>query len=328
MKFISLTITVILTFLTFQTFAEESRSIKFSATLEEEFGYVSAEDNKISDFALATAELGSDIFISPNIVGKMVFIYEQGKNDDMIVIDEGTISINTPIKMPSLSFSLGYLTLPFGEFNSHFVSDPYSLEINETKRVALLASANLHEALDLSLVVYNGKIKAIEDSDHINDFVSRLAFNLPENENLSLTFGGSFISNMAEVDGLIETIQTDILLEKSIGLGSFASIEAFGGFLEFEFTTALKNIKLKNSGELKPQTFNIELGYYIPNTPVMLAGKFEKFSEKDGESISRFGGLISYEIFKDNSSFSLEFLRTDSDGSTENSITGQLAISF
>ncbi len=328
MKFISLIITATLIFIVFQDFSKGDEVIKFSGTLEEEFGYISNEDNKTSDFALATAQLGADVSLGSNILGKIALIYEQGKNDDTVVIDEGTISIKTPIKIPSLSFSIGYLTLPFGEFNSNFVSDPYSLEIGETKRVALLTSANLFEAIDLSLAIYKGKIKTVEDSDHVNDFASRLAFNLPENENLSLAIGGSLISNMPDVDGLVEITQTDILLEKSIGLGSFAHLEAFNAFLEFEFITALKDIELKNNGKLKPQIFNIELGYSIPNIPITLAGKFERFSEKEGESVNRFGGLLSFDILKDSSSFSLEFLRTDNDGSIENSIVGQIAINF
>lgn len=328
MKYTLMTTIATLLFLSFQVFAEENEVIKFSGILEEEFGYISAEDDKTSNFALATAELGADISVNSNVTGKLVFIYEQGKNGDLIVIDEGTISMKLPIEKPSLSFSIGYLTLPYGEFNSHFVSDPYSLEIGETKRVALSVSTNFYEAFDLSLAIYNGKTKAVGDNDHINDLVSRLAFNLPENENLSLKIGGSLISNIAEVDGLTEAILTDVLLEKSIGLGSFASINVSGAFLEFEFITAIKDIELKNNGKLKPQTFNIELGYSIPSTPITLAGKFEKLSEKEDESISRVGGLLSFDLFKENSSFSLEFLRTDNDGSIENSFVGQLAISF
>lgn len=328
MKYTLLIIIVTLLFSSLQTFAEEKEVIKVSGRLEEEFGYVSNEDNRSSNFALATAELGADISVNPNVTGKLVFIYEQGKNDDLIIIDEGTISMKIPIEKPSLSFSLGYLTLPYGEFNSHFVSDPYSLEIGETKRVALLTSANLYEAFDLSLAIYNGNIKAVGDGDYINDWISRLAFKLPENENLCLTVGGSFISNIAEVDGLTETILADILLESSMGLGSFTSIEASGAFLEFELITSLGDIKLKNNGNLKPQTFNIELGYSIPNTPITLAGKFERFSKKEGNSINRLGGLLSFALFKESCSFSLEFLRTDNNGSIENTFVGQLAISF
>ncbi len=303
MKFASVIIMTTLVFIAFQAFAEGNEIVEFSGMLEEEFVYVSAEDNKTSDFALATAELGADIFISPNIAGKMVFIYEQGKNNDMIVIDEGTISMKVPVKILSLSFSMGYLTIPFGEFNSHFISDPYSLEIGETKRVAFLTSANLYEAFDLSLAVYNGKIKTVEDSNHVNGLTSKLAFKLPENENLSLAIGGSFISNMAEVDGLTETILADVLSNRSIGLGGFVSMEAFGAFLEFEFITALRDIELVNNSRLKPQTFNIELGYSLPNTPITLAGKFEEFLKREDESTNRFGGLISFDLFKANSSF-------------------------
>lgn len=328
MRFYILFIFTILILASFSGFCEENEAIKFSGVLEEEFGYISNGDSKGSNFALATAELGADIFASPNISGKIAFIYEQGKNNDMIVIDEGTISIKIPVKIPHLSFSIGYLTIPYGEFNSHFISDPYSLEIGETKRVSLLISANFYEVFDLTLATYNGKVKAIGSSDHINDWVSRLSFKLPKNENLSLIIGGSFISNMAEVDGLTKMILSDILLEESLGLGSFASIEAFGIFIEFETIAALRDMKLKGSGNLKPKTSNIEVGYSVPNIPIKLVGKFERLSKKGGESINRLGGLLSFDLFKESSSFSLEFLQTDNNGSIENSIVGQLSISF
>ncbi|HGJ65597.1 TPA: LbtU family siderophore porin, partial [bacterium] len=272
--------------------------------------------------------LGVDATLNNNLSGKILLLYEQGENNENIAVDEGFITIGLPIELPfDFSFSLGRMGIPFGEFNSHFVTDSYSLEIGEKKNVALLASIGFQEIIDLSVALYNENIYLNQGDDHINDMASRLALTLPEGD-ISLSLGGSFITNMAGTDGLADMIGDSVLLEKAMGIGGFISLGLKGIFLEAEYISALEDIKIKGEDMFKPQTFNIELGYSIPNTPVKLAGKFERYKETSDQSIDRFGGLISFDLYKDMSNFALEFLRTNDGESSENSIIGQLSISF
>lgn len=330
MRFVLAVFTAILLIISaFSAYAEneENSGIKFSGILEEEFGYNLIEDDKNSDFALATAQLGAEANLGENVSGSLILLYEQGENDNNIAVDEGVISLGLPLQLPvELSLSLGLMAIPFGEFNSHFVTDPYTLEIGETKQVGLLASANYQDIIDFSFIVYNEEIDNGEGDDHANDIASRLAFSLPEGA-LGLSLGASFINNIAGTDGLTDMIG-DNFSEKAKGLAGFASLSFMEAFLEFEYIAALEDIKLNNGNSIKPNTFNIELGYSIPNTPVDIAGKFERYSENDDDSVDRFGGVVSFDLFKGLASFALEYLRTNVEDAPENSITGQLAISF
>ena len=114
---------------------EESAKVEFSGVLEGEFAYVMSEDDDESDLALATVELAADASPAPGVGLHLLLLYEQGENDDNIAMDEGTIDLKLPDILPvELSLSLGRMYVPFGEFGSHFVSDPFTLETPTCRR--------------------------------------------------------------------------------------------------------------------------------------------------------------------------------------------------
>jgi len=305
----------------------ESAKVEFSGALEVEFGYVMAEDDDASDFALSTVELSADVSLMSNVNGHILFLYEQGGNDDNIAVDEGTIDLKLPVTLPvGLSLSLGRMYVPFGQFNSHFVADPFTLDIGETGQIALQISAS-HEMVEASAAVYN---EEVDDSSQIGDMAARVAVSAPEGalgEDIGLSLGASFITNMAGTDGLTDMIGGEVS-ETAMGLGGFISINAMEVFLEGEIVMALSDIEIPDGETLKPRAFNVELGYSLPNTPIEIAGRFEQLSEDGDNSTNRFGGVVSIGLFDETASLALEFLRTDDGDTAENSIVGQLAVEF
>lgn len=312
---------------------KESAKLGFSGVLEEELGYIIAEGGDESDFAIAKVELGGDVSLGPNVDGHVLFLYEQGENNDNIVVDEGTISLRLPITLlAELSLSLGRTCIPFGEFNSHFVTDPFSLDIGETHQVALQVLAS-HEIVEFSTALYNEEVD-IEggNSAQINDIAVRLAAFVPEGamgRDMNVLLGASLITNMAGTDGLTDMIRDGKASETAMGLGSFTSISFLNVFLEGELVLALSNIKLPDGGTLKPRAFNVELGYCLPfSSSVEIAGKFEQLSVGGDNSTNRFGGVVSMGLFGDTACLALEYLRTDDGNAAENSIVGQVAVEF
>jgi hypothetical protein len=146
--------------------------------------------------------------------------------------------------------------------------------------------------------------------------------------NVDLSLGISFITNMIGAKGLTDIIGNNNVLNKTMGFGSFASLNMNGIFLEFDSIMALKEIKLQDGSKLKPQAFNVELGYSPPDMPVQIAGKFERLSEEKNNFANRFGGVITFDLFNGASSLALEYLRTDEENNPQNSIVTQLAIRF
>jgi hypothetical protein len=312
--------------------AEEPGKVEFSGILEGEFGYTMAEGDDESGFALATVELSADVSLAPNVDGHLLFLYEQGENDDNIAVDEGTIDLKIPGVLPvELSLSLGRMYVPFGEFDSHFVADPFTLEIGETGQVALRLSAS-HEIVEASAAFYNEEV-GVEGGNNtqIGDIAARIVASAPEGalgKDMNLSLGGSFITNMAGTDGLTDMIVDGEVSERGMGLGGFISLGAMGAFLEGEVVLALSDIEMPDGGTLKPGALNIELGYSLPGMPVEIAIKFEQLSEDGDNFTSRFGGVVSLGLFDETASLALEFLRTDDGDTAENSIVGQLAAGF
>ena len=311
---------------------ERYGGIELSGLLENEFGYVIIEGENESDFTLATVELGADVCLGPNVEGHVLFLYEQGENDDNIAVDESTIGFKLPNFLPvELSLSLGRMYVPFGEFNSHFITDPFTLDVGETNEIAFQLSA-VHEIVEIAAALYNDAV-SVESGNNtqITDIAARIAASASEGalgENVSLLLGVSFITNIVGSDGFCDMIGNNEVSERAPGMGGFISVSAIGAFLESEFTLALSDTELPDSKMLKPRAFNVELGYSFPKLPVQIAGKFERLSENGDNSINRFGGVVTIGLFDEAASLALEFLRTDDDNATEHSITGQLSAEF
>lgn len=312
-------------------FAEEFGKLEFGGKYEGEFGYVMAEGDDESDFSMAKAELEAQMRLAPNVSGHALFLYEQGKHNDNVTVEEGTVDLKLPVKpFQELSLSLGVMIVPFGEFNSHFVSDPFTKDIGETRHGALRLAAS-HEIVNTSVAFYNGKVD-VEGSNNaqISDMAARVAFSLPEaafGKGMTISLGASFITNVAEA-GDLHVLCASGVSERCMGSGGFICLGAMGVFLEGEVITALGDIESLDGMTLKPRAFNVELGYSLPGIPVEIAGRFEQLSEDGDNSTDRFGGVVSIGLFKKTASLAIEFLRTSNSDSAYNSIGGQLAAGF
>jgi len=315
-----------------ETGKEGSGGIGFSGLLEEEFGYVIVEGENEGDFTLATVELCADVYLGPKVEGHVLLHYEQGENNDNIAVDEGAIGLKLPnFSLVELSLSLGRMYVPFGEFNSHFIADPFTLDVGETNEIAFHLSA-VHEIVEVAAALYNDAVSVEGGSNaQITDIAARIAASVPEGalgEDVSLSLGVSFITNIVGSDGFCDMIGNNEVSERAPGMGGFISVNVIGAFLEGEFTLALSDTELPDSKMLKPRAFNVELGYSFPKLPVQIAGKFEQLSENGDNSIDRFGGVVSIGLFDETASLSLEFLRTDDNDDVKHSITGQLSAEF
>ncbi len=310
--------------------AEDNAKLDVSGSFQSEFSYVTDRNESESDFYLSIVELSIDPSLSSNVSGHLLMLYEYGENDNEFSLDEGYIEIKMPfIESIEFSSSLGKLAIPFGEFNSHFVSDPYVLEIGETGQYALGVSLN-HKIIQISSALFKDRIDVDgRNNNQINAFAVKLKGSTPEDmfgEKVNISIGGSFISNIVGTDGLSETFAE--ITRKVSGLNGFVSLNVMGIFLDAETLTALDNIETLKDEVQKPKSINFELGYALPGIPVEIAGKYENISFKDDDSTKRFGGVLSVGIFNDKAKLHLEFLRTDEGDTKRNSVTGQLAVEF
>jgi hypothetical protein len=64
--------------------------------------------------------------------------------------------------------------IPFGYFDSHFITDPATLILGETNEGALVGGYRFNgEMVDISLGAFNGRVKEIGKDDKISNFVGQ-----------------------------------------------------------------------------------------------------------------------------------------------------------
>jgi hypothetical protein len=294
------------------------------------------DDTESSDIVLSTVELGVDVEVSKHVKGHVVFLFEEDDTDP-IDVDEGIITLDGADVVP-LYLNAGRQYVPFGYFESHFISDPLTLELGETRESALVAGFT-NDWIELSLGTFNGDVNETdEDDDNIDGYVASAVFTLPEGtvEGFGLHVGVSYISDIAESDNLQDAIDTpDGTIEDYVGgISAFLSASIMERiFLEVEYLGALDDfeageLNFDGGNEYQPEAWNFELAYLILEDLEIAARYGGGHDLGDFLPEKVFGGVINYGLFE-NTSVGLEYLYQEFGNDDQvNVVTAQLAIEF
>jgi len=296
------------------------------------------DDYDSSDITLATVELGVDVDIIKHVKGHVLFLWEEDDTEP-VDVDEGFITLDGEDVVP-LYLNVGKLYVPFGNFESHFISDPLTLELGETRESALTVGY-VNEWMEVSVSAFNGDIDETGEDNHIESYVARASFSVPEEliSNFGITGGVSYISNIADSDGLGDEISEDPEGDKYIedyveGLSAFLSISYMDKFFfEFEYVGALDEfedgeLSFDGGNEFQPETWNLELAYAATDR-LEVAVKYEGGDDLgDFLPEDQYGAAVTYGLFE-NTSLSLEYLHGEFENDDERDLfTTQLAVEF
>jgi len=265
-----------------------SDKLRLGGLLEFEASFARMEGgDDESDLVLATAQLDLEASINDHIDGHMIFLHEEGE-DESVVVDEAVLSLTSPAKPLGGTFSLdaGRMYLPFGRFESRFISDPLTLELGETNDTALALGWSRGETVVLRVAAFSGETDTVGDNDSIDAVAVSLEIAPAE----GFAFGGSWISDLAESD--IALVKDDPLLgnvyDASVpGAAAFVTLSVGDFYLTGEYVTALRSFERDvlvaaqtqiEPGELtgrRPSAWNAELSF-APNDRWEVAVKAEK----------------------------------------------------
>jgi hypothetical protein len=322
--------------------------ITISGAVEAEAGFTSkdyddpaTDDVDESDIVLATVELGIDAEIHKHVSGRVLLLWEED-DIDSIDMDEGFITIDGKDVVP-LYLNAGKFYLPFGNFESHMVTDPVTLELGETNQSAVqVGFAN--DWIDASIAVFNGDVDEVGDDDTICSYVGSIQISLPEGTvaNLGMSAGISYISNIADSDALAGELALANTVQDSVaGLGAFLNVtfkEML--FLKAEYIGALDNFQageftnIDGGSAIEPSAWNLELAYAaMDNLEVAL--RYAKTDDIKGGiddagafPESQYGATVAYGLF-DSTTVALEYLKGEYENNDEQTVvTAQLAIEF
>ncbi|MBT8340763.1 MAG: LbtU family siderophore porin, partial [Desulfatitalea sp.] len=293
-------------------------------------------DETMGDVDLSTIELVVDARIIAHVDGHVMLKYEA----DEVFVDEGFITLTGPNDLPVYLIA-GRQYIPFGNFDSHFVTDPATLVLGETNEGAVVAGYRFAgERLDLSVGAFNGRIGKAGDDDAIDSFVAAAVLRPMD----SLLLGVSYSSNLGASDNLSEAV-TDTSGDGSSGpiqdlVGGWAAFVSYEFFDRFkfigEYAAALDDFEAgalydeNETQKRQPSAWNIELGALLIDG-LQLAIRYG--GSEDGGSA--FLPETEYAVVLDwgfvaNTNLSLEYLHAEfeDDAQEIDAVTAQLAVTF
>ena len=304
------------------------------------------DDEDSSDITLATVELGVDVDIIKHVKGHVLFLWEEDDTEP-VDVDEGFITLDGEDVVP-LYLNVGKLYVPFGNFESHFISDPLTLELGETRESALTVGY-VNEWMDVSVSAFNGDIDETGEDNHIETYVAAASFSVPEEliSNFGISGGVSYIINIADSDSLQDDDDGDKITGNNYagdnhgkvkdyveGLSAFLSISYMDKFFfEFEYLGALDEFEagellFDDGKEFQPETWNFELAYAATDR-IEVAVKYEGGDDLgDFLPEDQYGAVVTYGLFE-NTSLALEYLHGEFENDDERDlVTTQLAVEF
>ncbi|HHP7234104.1 MAG TPA: LbtU family siderophore porin [Desulfobacterales bacterium] len=305
---------------------------RFEFGLLIEAGAVYRDENEAgeaeSDFALTTVEFGIAAVINEWVTGEVVLLFEDPTFDDEdsdFNVDVGSITVGNTTRYP-LYATIGMIYVPYGALLTHFPDDPLidspvTLTFGEINEKALLVGFETG-GFGLAAYAFNGDVE--EDGDDENQIDS---YGLDANytyereaDALMLMVGASYLSNLADTDGISDALPSDKLQDTVAGWAAYFSSGWGRFFFEAEYMAALDDFdtaELATDGGAgaEPAVWNIEAGFnYDWWRNLEVAFKYAGSDEAEGLGIpgTRFGVALNQEIF-DNTVLSMGYLNDEFD---------------
>jgi hypothetical protein len=281
-----------------------------------------------SDLAVATVQLGLGAKVNETVSGNISVLFEEDAS--ALDVDEATIDL----AQGPWSARIGRQYLPFGVYNSHFISDPLTLALGETRETALLAGYS-REYFSLSAFVFNGDVDKIGADDRLGDWGASLVLTPRD----GIEVGGSFLSDLADSDAeLLSTYESRVG-----GWSAFAALKQGPFWASAEILGALKDFAaadLDANGDAngdRPLAWNLEVAW-APLEQIELAARYEGSREFAGQPERQYGVSASWSP-AENVTLALEYLRgtfdqgfgVDADGNIldkRDLVSAQLAVAF
>lgn len=323
---------------------EGPQKVRLSAAVEVQAGANRIKDaagvrTNSSDLVLAKAWLAADADLNKHVGSRLVLQYQEGVDSDHVVVDEALISLSGNETCPAY-LDAGKLYVPFGNYASHFISDPVTLTLGETRDTAAVLGWD-NEVFGFSVTAYRGAAKEAGKSDHIDSYATSVTFTLPENRlpGFGLTGGVSWTSNLAAST----TLQGMTVTPGEVS-GYVGGISAWAGvtvadrfFLDLEYLGAASDFAVGDldfitTVDQRPVAWNIEAAMAV-SEKLEIALRYEGSNEfrdlaDDLFPERQYGAVVSYALF-DSASLAVEYLNGEMEGGMRRAMgTLQLAVAF
>ena len=271
--------------------------------VESEGFYGKTGSEQFSDLVLATVEFTMDATVNEWLSGHVGLLWEEDDTEENN-LDEGFIIVGGGEAFSTYAVA-GRFYLPFGNFESAFVSDPLTLELAEINQSSVMAGYDA-EWFGLSAGAFKGG-----NEDVIENGYAAVHATLPD----TLDIGAYWLSDLSETASQFDVSEGLGLNEKNGGAGAYANLYLGPVTVNAEFVSGLE----KYATGATPMAYNLEASFNFFEK--WLAGiKFEKSEDLyfwDSEALTTvkyhekgYGAVVSYG-FNDHAALSAEYLRLE-----------------
>ena len=264
-----------------------------------------------SDLTLATVELTVQADITEGVGGHLGLLWEEDVTEEQL-LDEAYLVFEAG-ETASRYMKAGRMYLPFGNFESVFISDPLTLEMGEIRETAV-RMGYAADGLDLTAGVFNGDFERDGADNVINDLFAAVSLAPCEN----VTLGIYWISDLLETDGFEEFVHSSTnvgyVYESVGGAGAYLTAQLGVVAVRAEYMAALETVDLP-SGGIRPVSYHIEASMPLNEklaAGVKLEGSDDFYGEynQDKRADLQAGGVVSYAV-NNNLTISGEYLRAE-----------------
>lgn len=278
-----------------------------------------------SDFVVDEMTLGIEAQVHRFAKAQITFLYEEGATP--LEADEAYLTLGNEEISP-IYLSVGQLYVPFGNFESHMVSDPLTLELAETREKA--AQLGLEAGGFYGSVYFFNGDNQDSSEDKIDHYGGNLGF-ANETESVSYDVGIGYINDIGDTGGLSWLLEGVDDYDYVDGLGAHIVLNFGLVSLMGEYITALDEFKTNqiafNGQAAQPKAWNAEAGltFDIAGMETTFAAGYQMTEEALALELpeTRILGVISTAL-NDNTTVSLEYA-VDEDYSENDGGTGQNA---
>ncbi|VGO21773.1 LbtU family siderophore porin [Pontiella sulfatireligans] len=307
-------------------------SLEWGLLIEAEGSYAESGGGNDSDLTLATVEFVLDAAVNDWIHGHLGLLWEEDDTESDN-LDEAYIEIGGSKDYPYY-FVAGRFYLPFGNFESAFISDPLTLELAEIRQSSAMAGIG-NEWIELNAGAFKGDVdKDEEEDDNISDFYASVTYTPSE----YFQCGAYWLSDLMETDSQSDFGDDVAQLDgydKQGGAGAFANVFIGPFMFNAEYASALDSYDVAG-GSYLPMAFNLEASMQFAEkwrTGLTFQGSDDLYAAHEDDVFGdkypgrAYGAVVSYGLHE-NVTVSAEYLHLEDldDGEDGDLVTLQLAL--
>ncbi len=316
------------------------------------------QNNSATDINLTGIELDTEILVNQWVTGLIAFVYDDTPPTDMsprridnsrVLLERGFLTIGNLARFP-LYATMGQFYVPFGQYSSSMISDPFTKTLGRTKAraIALGFSKQFNDEnnLNLAAFIFRGPSRTSIDNNGLRNYGANAEYIFTKPK-WNIDIAGSYIRSIADSLGMqhngnagpnnfagFATNNNTEILSPVPGLDARGTltIEAFS--VTGEYVTASRSfsqtvLSFDNQGA-KPSAFHAEAAYKfnVLEKPSAVIIGYDQSKDALGLLIpkKRYIATLSTSIWKDTIE-SLEF-RHDIDYSATDVAVGQSGLAL